>query len=136
MAHCNTQRLWYGVSNPVHFRQFRPAEPVAFRVFSVVQYKPLLRGTKPQQQNSDNLGKMQPMTTANGPPPPLAISTSEAARLLGLSRYTVEKWVHRGRLRSILLGRRRLIETAELTRVIEAAKNVSETRAHSRMNTL
>ena len=59
------------------------------------------------------------------PPAPLTVSLKEAARLLGLSKYTLNWWARAGRIQSVLLGNRRLIETAELTSLIEAGKKAA-----------
>ena len=50
---------------------------------------------------------------------PLAYSLDDAARLVGVSRRHVYRLLAEGRLRSVLLGRRRLIAAAELARLLE-----------------
>jgi excisionase family DNA binding protein len=51
---------------------------------------------------------MQPQTTPNQAPP-LLVSCNEAARLLGISRQTLEKMIYVGDVPSVVLRRRRLI---------------------------
>lgn len=46
---------------------------------------------------------------------PLAVSLSEAARLLGLSKRSVENYCNAGRLVSRKAGRRRLVMTSSLS---------------------
>ena len=61
-------------------------------------------------------------------PPPLAVSVVEAARLLSISARTVRAWIRSGRLRGVRLGRRVLLNYAELQRLIDAPnKNEPET---------
>lgn len=45
-------------------------------------------------------------------------SVKEAALVLGLSPYTVRAFIRRGRLNPVRLGRRVLLESAELSRLI------------------
>lgn len=48
------------------------------------------------------------------------ISIDEAARRLGgLSRYTIESWLSKGKLRRTKVGARTMISESELQRVIE-----------------
>jgi excisionase family DNA binding protein len=46
----------------------------------------------------------------------------EAANLLSLSPWTLRKWVAAGKLRPVRLGRRVLLEQAELERFVAAAR--------------
>lgn len=47
-------------------------------------------------------------------------SVEEAARILGgLSKYTIEAWLSKGKLRRTKVGRRTMIRESELQRVIE-----------------
>jgi excisionase family DNA binding protein len=62
------------------------------------------------------------------PAPPLLISLTEACRLLGISRPMIERWVADGRIVSVLFGRRRLIETKELNRLIRTLRESSPER--------
>jgi excisionase family DNA binding protein len=54
---------------------------------------------------------MQPQATqtSQNEAPPLLVSCNEAARLLGISRQTLEKLIYVGDVPSIVLRRRRLI---------------------------
>mgnify|MGYP001559523162 CR=1 FL=1 len=52
---------------------------------------------------------------------PLAVDLREAARLLGVSRFTVRRWIKRGSLRSMSLCRRVLIPLSSLRDLIENA---------------
>jgi excisionase family DNA binding protein len=47
------------------------------------------------------------------------LSIEEAAHLLGVSPWTVRKWVSTNRIRIVRLGRRVLLEQPELRRIIE-----------------
>lgn len=44
---------------------------------------------------------------------PITLRAEEVARILGLSRNTIYKLIGSGELRSVLVGRRRLIPVAE-----------------------
>ncbi len=50
---------------------------------------------------------------------PLLVSVREAAARLGIGRDTAYRLVAEGRLRSLSLGRRRLVPVAELTAFTE-----------------
>jgi excisionase family DNA binding protein len=63
---------------------------------------------------------MQPQATQNEALP-LLVSCNEAARLLGISRQTLEKMIHVGDVPSIVLRRRRLVPRDFL---VELAKGV------------
>jgi len=58
---------------------------------------------------------------------PLTVSTHEAATLLGLNVLTIRKYARIGRIASVVLGRRRLIPTSELKRLI--AENTRQATA-------
>jgi excisionase family DNA binding protein len=47
---------------------------------------------------------------------------NSAARLLSISPWTVRSYIHNGRLKPVRLGRRVLLEEAELERFIARAK--------------
>lgn len=53
----------------------------------------------------------------------LAVGIKEAANALGLSHWTIRQWIRHGRLPAVRLGRRRMIEPAELQRLIEQARS-------------
>jgi excisionase family DNA binding protein len=46
-----------------------------------------------------------------------------AARLLSISPWTVRSYIHNGKLRPVRLGRRVLLEEAELERFVADGKN-------------
>ena len=52
----------------------------------------------------------------------LALGIDEAAGLIGLSPWTIRKYVSTGRLSVVKIGRRTLIERAELERLIEEGR--------------
>ena len=52
----------------------------------------------------------------------IAIGIREAARAVGLSVWTLRSWIRQGKLRCVRLGRRVLIEPAELQRLIEQGR--------------
>jgi excisionase family DNA binding protein len=52
----------------------------------------------------------------------LAIGIREAANALGLSHWTIRQWIRQGRLRAVRLGRRRMIEPAELERLMRLGR--------------
>lgn len=54
--------------------------------------------------------------------PILAVSIKEAAAALGVSPWTVRKYVRLGRMRPVRIGRRVLIEPAELQRLIDRGR--------------
>ena len=49
-------------------------------------------------------------------------SVEEAAKLLGISPWTVRSYIRVGRLRPVRIGRRVLLEEAELERFVREAK--------------
>jgi len=57
------------------------------------------------------------------------LNFNDAARLLALSPWTVRLRIREGKLKSVRLGRRVLLEQSELQRLIE------EARANVRVNT-
>ncbi len=46
-----------------------------------------------------------------------------AARLLALSPFTIRMWIRQGKLSAVRLGRRVLVEEAELERFVAQAKS-------------
>lgn len=58
-------------------------------------------------------------------PLPLAVDIREAGRLLSIAPRTIRAWLATGRIRGIRLGRRVLITTAELDRVIATAETTT-----------
>jgi excisionase family DNA binding protein len=63
---------------------------------------------------------------------PLAVNVHEAARLLSLSHYTIRAYIKNGRIASIRIGRRVLIEPREIARLIEKGRTPHSTAAESR----
>lgn len=61
-------------------------------------------------------------------------SVEEAAGLLGISPWTVRSYVRDGKLRPVRLGRRVLLEEAELERFIERSKRVQEAQLQEMHN--
>lgn len=51
-------------------------------------------------------------------------SVVEAARLLGISTWTVRAWERQGNLNAVRIGRRVLFEEAELERFIAQRRNI------------
>lgn len=51
---------------------------------------------------------------------PLAVSINEAAKALGLGRTSIYTMIGDGRLESFKLGRRTLIKTASIRRLVDA----------------
>ena len=51
---------------------------------------------------------------------PLAISINETAKVLGLGRTSVYAMIGEGRLETFKLGRRTLVKTASIRRLVEA----------------
>ena len=58
----------------------------------------------------------------------LAFSITEAANALSVSPWTIRKWVRDGRLKSTRLGRRVVVERAELLRVLAEGINPQSNR--------
>ncbi len=55
----------------------------------------------------------------------LALGVKEAAEAVGLSHWTIRKFIREGKLRSIRLGKRVLVEPEELERLIEAGRKAA-----------
>jgi excisionase family DNA binding protein len=53
----------------------------------------------------------------------MLIDVREAARLVSLSPWTIRKYINQGKLRIIRIGRRVLLEPAELRRLIEKGRD-------------
>jgi excisionase family DNA binding protein len=54
--------------------------------------------------------------------PKLLIGIRDAAAALGLSHWTVRKHIRHGKIRTVRIGRRVLVEPRELKRVIESGQ--------------
>lgn len=52
----------------------------------------------------------------------LTISIAQAARTLSLGRTSIYKLINEGRLETVSIGRRRLIKTASIQRLLEDAQ--------------
>jgi excisionase family DNA binding protein len=52
----------------------------------------------------------------------LVLDIKEAAQALCLSPWTIRRWIADGKLQTIRLGRRVLIEPSELKRIVEAGR--------------
>ncbi len=50
------------------------------------------------------------------------LSIQEASQILGLSSWTIRRWIQNKRLVPVRLGSRVLIEQSELQRLVEAGK--------------
>ena len=59
-------------------------------------------------------------------------SVEEAAGLLGISPWTVRRDIRDGKLRPVRLGRRVLVEEAELERFVAEGKTVADTKPQER----
>jgi excisionase family DNA binding protein len=55
----------------------------------------------------------------------LALGVKEAAEAVGLSHWTIRKFIREGKLRSVRLGKRVLVEPGELERLIEAGRKAA-----------
>lgn len=60
------------------------------------------------------------------------LDCEKAAELLGISAWTVRKWLSTNKLRAVRLGRRVLIEHAEIRRLIEEGRDSSWERGGRR----
>jgi excisionase family DNA binding protein len=52
----------------------------------------------------------------------LAMGIKEAAALVGVSHWALRQWIKQGKLRAVRIGRRVLVEPAELTRLLELGR--------------
>lgn len=57
------------------------------------------------------------------PVPTLAVGINDAAAALNISHWTVRKFIREGRLAAVRIGRRVLIQPAELERLIEQGRS-------------
>ena len=55
----------------------------------------------------------------------IAIGLKEAAASIGLSHWQLRKYIREGKLRAVRLGRRVLVEPAELQRLIEEGRTAA-----------
>lgn len=56
------------------------------------------------------------------PIPTLAVSINDAAAALNISHWSLRKYIRQGRIVAVRIGRRVLIEPAELERLIEQGR--------------
>jgi excisionase family DNA binding protein len=61
--------------------------------------------------------------TATAPSEKLALSIEEAASVIGVSRRTISTMLADGRLRSVAIGRRKLIPLTELRQLVATAQS-------------
>lgn len=52
------------------------------------------------------------------------LSVQEASERLGLSSWTIRRWIQLGKIRPVRLGSRVLLEQTELQRLVEIGKRV------------
>ena len=55
----------------------------------------------------------------------IAIGLKEAAEAIGLSHWQLRKYIREGKLRAVRLGRRVLVEPAELERLVEEGREAA-----------
>lgn len=55
----------------------------------------------------------------------LALGLKEAAEAVGLSHWTIRKFIREGKLRSVRLGKRVLVEPEALQELIEAGRKAA-----------
>jgi excisionase family DNA binding protein len=55
----------------------------------------------------------------------LALGVKEAADAIGLSHWTIRKFIREGKLRSVRLGKRVLVEPGALQKLIEAGRKAA-----------
>lgn len=53
-------------------------------------------------------------------------SVEEAAGLLGISKWSVRSWIREGKLKAVRLGRRVLVEEAELEQFVARSRVVTK----------
>jgi excisionase family DNA binding protein len=58
------------------------------------------------------------------------LTIERAAETLGISPWTVRKYVANDKLRPVRIGRRVLIEPEEIRRIIEEGRSAGDTRTH------
>jgi excisionase family DNA binding protein len=61
----------------------------------------------------------------------LLLGLKDAAASLGLSHWTLRDWIRRGKLHAVRLGRRVLVEPAELERLVAAGRNGADNNEHT-----
>jgi excisionase family DNA binding protein len=59
----------------------------------------------------------------------LALGLQEAAEAVGLSQWTLRKYVREGKIAAIRLGRRVLVEPSELHRLVEQGRGGKESKS-------
>lgn len=52
----------------------------------------------------------------------LSMGLFEAAKMLGLSHWTLRQWIRQGRLKAVRLGKRVMVEPNELQRLVEEGR--------------
>jgi len=60
------------------------------------------------------------------------ISMSEAARMLGVSVYTIRRLVSRGEVVAVNVGARRLVQATEIDRIVERGVGIARPRRPKR----
>jgi excisionase family DNA binding protein len=55
----------------------------------------------------------------------IAMGLREAAASVGLSPWTLRAWIRQGKVAAVRLGRRVMIEPAELQRLVEAGRKAA-----------
>ena len=55
----------------------------------------------------------------------LAFGLRQAAEALGLSHWTLRAWVRQGKVKAVRLGRRVLVEPAELQKMVAEARKAT-----------
>ena len=58
----------------------------------------------------------------------IAIGIRDAAKAVGLSVWAIRAWIRQGKVRAVRLGRRVLIEPAELKRLVALGRSTGEER--------
>jgi excisionase family DNA binding protein len=56
---------------------------------------------------------------------PLTLSVRDAAGLLGVSHWTIRRWIRFGTLPAVKLGRRTVVEVSALKDLVEKSRSVS-----------
>jgi len=56
----------------------------------------------------------------------IAIGVKEAALAVGLSPWMIRSWIRQGKVGAIRLGRRVMVEPAELQRLVQAGRKAAE----------
>jgi excisionase family DNA binding protein len=55
---------------------------------------------------------------------PLTLGVCDAAGLLGVSHWTIRRWIRIGRLPAVKLGRRTVVEIAALKDLVEKSRSI------------